>query len=170
MTDNASIRYLLDRIAIQDVIATYGLGQDLHQGQDEDQTLMTQWSQVFSPDAVIDASEVGQSAAITLADYVDFMRGRDRKGTEGLGKLFSRWQHREGHAVVTLYGDRATAVSPFLHLHETRDGQANVIHTGLWHDQLRRRPEGWRIVHRRLSNGFFNTLARIEDPSGLLER
>ncbi|MFE0514385.1 nuclear transport factor 2 family protein [Streptomyces sp. NPDC058964] len=170
MTSETDVRYLLDRIAVQDVIARYGLGQDLHQGNNTDQDLMAQWAEVFSRDAVIDASDVGQSSEIGLADYIDFMRGTDRKGTAGLGKLFGLWQHREGYATVVVDGDRATATSPFFHTHETRDGRANVIHTGLWHDRLERRPEGWRIVHRRLENGFFHTFARIDNPGDLLER
>ncbi|SEC25076.1 SnoaL-like domain-containing protein [Streptomyces misionensis] len=170
MTSASDVLYVLDRIAIQDLIAKYGLGQDLHQGDNNDQDLTAQWSEVFSSDAVIDASDVGQGAEIGLADYIDFMRGADRKPTEGLGRLFGQWQHREGYATVTIDGDTATAISPFFHTHETRDGQANVIHTGLWHDRLERRAEGWRIVHRRLENGFFNTFARIPEPVELLER
>jgi hypothetical protein len=70
----------------------------------------------------------------------------------------------QGYATVTVDGDTATATSPFFHTHETRDGSANVIHTGLWHDRLERRAEGWRIVHRRLENVFFNTFPRIANP------
>ncbi|MGW9032005.1 nuclear transport factor 2 family protein [Streptomyces sp. NPDC055722] len=167
---DTAIRYLMDRIAIQDVIARYGIGQDLHQGDNADQDLMAQWAEVFSADAVIDASDVGQSAEIRLPDYLNFMRGARREGTDGLGRLFGRWQHREGYATVVIDGDHATATSPFFHTHETRDGNANVVHTGLWHDRLERLPEGWRIVHRRLENGFFHTFARISNPADLLER
>ncbi len=109
---------------------------------------------------MIDASDVGQGAEIGLADYIDFMRGADRKPTEGLGRLFGQWQHREGYATVTIDGDTATAISPFFHTHETRDGQANVIHTGLWHDRLERRAEaggsftaGWRTASSTPSRG-----------------
>ena len=158
------IQYLLDRVEIQDVISKYGLGQDLHQGDNSDQDMMAQWGDVFSRDVLIDASAVGLSNEISLQEYVDFMRGKDPKPTEGLGKLFKLWQHREGYATVTLTGNTATAISPFLHLHETRDGLANVIHAGLWHDKLERCEEGWRIVHRRLENGFFHAFQRIETP------
>jgi hypothetical protein len=167
MTLQSDIRYLLDRFAIQDVIAGYGLGQDLHQGDNKDQNMLAQWAEVFAPDAVIDASDVGLSAGTGLAEYVDFMRGKDRRGDQGLGRLFVLWQHREGYATVTVDGDTATAISPFFHTHQTRDGDANVIHTGLWHDRLERRTEGWRIVHRYLENGFFNTFPRIANPHDL---
>ncbi|MFF4653055.1 nuclear transport factor 2 family protein [Streptomyces sp. NPDC001380] len=166
----SDVRYLLDRFAIQDVIAKYGLGQDLHQGDDADQDMLTQWAEVFAPDAVIDASDVGLSAEIGLEEFVDFMRGEGRRPDQGLGRLFGLWQHREGYAVVTIDDDAATAVSPFFHTHETRDGKANVIHTGLWHDRLERRAEGWRIVHRRLEDGFFHTFARISNPQDLIEK
>jgi hypothetical protein len=167
MTLQSDVRYALDRFAIQDVIARYGLGQDVHQGDNEDQNMLAQWAEVFTPDAVIDASDVGLSAETGLAEFVDFMRGKDRKGDQGLGRLFGRWQHREGYATVTVDGNTATAVSPFFHTHETRDGNANVIHTGLWHDRLERRAEGWRIVHRRLEDVFFNTFPRIANPDDL---
>jgi hypothetical protein len=126
--------------------------------------MMAEWAHVFSEDAVIDASSVGLSNKTSLQDYLDFMRGKEPKPTEGLGKLFKLWQHREGYATVTIEGNSATAVSPFFHMHETRDGNANVFHTGLWHDRLDRRAEGWRIIHRRVESGFFHAFQRIETP------
>jgi hypothetical protein len=45
MTIEADLRYAPDRIAIRDVIAKYGLGQDLHQPDDADQNILEQWSQ-----------------------------------------------------------------------------------------------------------------------------
>ena len=159
-----NVQYLMDRIAIQDIIAKYGLGQDLHQGNNPDQNMMAQWSEVFSDDATIDASEVGLSADINLPNYLNFMRGDERIPTDGLGKHFVLWQHREGYAVVNIDGDSATATSPFFHLHETRDGSANLIHTGLWHDTFERRENGWRITHRRIENGFFHCFERLPTP------
>jgi hypothetical protein len=93
--------------------------------------MLTQWSEVFAPDAVIDASDVGLDAELGLEEFVDFMRGKDRKSDQGLGRLFGLWQHREGSATITVDGDTATAISPFFHTHETRDAKANVIRTGL---------------------------------------
>lgn len=49
MTVDSDVRYVLDRFAIQDVIAGYGLGQDLHQGDNEDQDMLAQWARVFTP-------------------------------------------------------------------------------------------------------------------------
>lgn len=114
---------------------------------------------------MIDVCDAGLSAETGLAEFVDFMRGKYRD--QGLDRQFGLWQHREGYATVTVDGDTATAISPFFHTHQTRDGNANVIHAGLWHDRLERRAEGWRIVHRRLENGFFNTFLRIANPHDL---
>jgi hypothetical protein len=159
-----NVQYLMDRIEIQDLIGKYGLGQDLHQGNNPDQDMMKEWGEVFSENATIDASDVGLEAKINMSDYLDFMRGKDRLPTEGLGEKFALWQHREGYAVVEIDKDTATAISPFFHLHETRDGAANLIHTGLWHDKLERKEQGWRIVHRRVENGFFHCFERIPTP------
>ena len=38
--------------AVEDVIANYGLGQDLLQGDNEDQNMLAQWAEVFAPNGV----------------------------------------------------------------------------------------------------------------------
>jgi hypothetical protein len=164
MSTERDLRYVLDRFAIQDLIAVYGLGQDLHQaGQDND--VLAQWAEVFAPDAVIDTSAVGGPSAMTLSEYAHMLRGPGLDGTRGMPVPFDAWQHREGYASVGIDGDTATAVSPFLHLHQTRDGAANLLHAGMWHDRLARLPQGWRITHRRLQDLFFNTFPRVENPT-----
>ncbi|MCU1494201.1 MAG: hypothetical protein JWO62_1965 [Acidimicrobiaceae bacterium] len=163
MTLEIDVRYLLDRLAIQDLIAKYGMGQDLHQA-DDDQDVLQQWLEIFAPDAVLDASAVGGPAAMTLQEYAELLRGPNLDGQKGMPVHFDAWQHREGYATVTIEGDTATAVSPFLHLHEARDGGSNLVHAGMWRDTLKRLPQGWRISHRRLQDLFFNTFARVENP------
>jgi hypothetical protein len=61
---------------------------------------------------VIDASGVGLSAEIGLAEFADFTRGKDRKGDQGLGRLFGLAAPR-GLCGVTVDNDTATAVSPW---------------------------------------------------------
>jgi hypothetical protein len=169
MSFDTEVRYLLDRMEIQDLIATYGLGQDLHQPPDENQDILEEWSRVFAPDAVIDTSAGGGPGSMNLESLAELMRGRGLKGgTNGLGAVFSKWQHREGHAVVTLSGDTATALTPFLHLHEVRADGSQLIHSGTWIDRLERRPEGWRIVHRGMRHAFFQRFATIPLPEKML--
>lgn len=168
MTIESDVRYLLDRLAIQDLIATYGLGQDLHEPDDLNQNIMEEWSRVFAPDAVIDTSAVGGDAQVSLSDYAEMMRGKNLTGEAGLGLVFSKWQHREGHAIVTIDGDLATATTPFLHLHEVREDGSQLIHAGTWLDRLERRPEGWRIVHRAMRHAFFQRFATTPLPDKML--
>jgi SnoaL-like domain len=164
MTTDSDLQYVLDRFAIQDLIGKYGLGQDLHQAG-RDQNVLEQWSEIFAPDAVVDASAVGGPEALSLLQYAELLRGPGLDGSAGMPAHFDAWQHREGYATVEINGDTATAISPFLHLHQARDGGSNLIHAGLWHDRLARLPQGWRITHRRLEDLFFNTFPRIENPA-----
>ena len=163
MTTTRDLQYVLDRLEIQDLLAAYGLGHDLHQAS-QDNNVLAQWRDVFTPDAVIDASAVGASSSLTLVEYAELLRGPGLDGSAGMPAHFDRWQHREGWGTVTIDGDTATAISPFLHLHQLTDGSSNLIHAGLWHDQLRRLPQGWRITHRRLQDLYFNNLPRVENP------
>ena len=163
MSTEANIRYLMDRFEIQDQIALYGLGQDLHQPDSGDNDVLAQWSQVFAPDAVIDCTDVGMGT-FTLQQYAELMRGPGLKGG-GLDGPFKVWQHIEGHATVTITGDTATSIAPHLHMHGTRDDKANTFAVGYWHDTWQRRAEGWRIVNRRVQQLYFHTFPLTPNPS-----
>jgi hypothetical protein len=54
-----TIRYLLDRVEIQDKIVLYGLGQDLHQPDASDKNILERWNDLFLSDAVIEICEHG---------------------------------------------------------------------------------------------------------------
>ena len=148
------VQYVLDRIEIQDLIARYGLGQDLHEDGDND--VLEQWSEVFAPDGTVDYSSTGVSQLDGLGyrELVDFMR---RPGGSMGGLL--RWQHFQGWSTVSIDGDRATARTPHIHTHKGEtDGRAwNLIQTGMFVDDLQRRPEGWRIAHRSLEILWMDT-------------
>ncbi len=109
---DAKLQYLLDRVEIQDLVTRYGLGQDLHQDGDND--VMSQWADVFTPDATLDYSAAGAPPALPQ-EVVDVMRGPS--GSMGALK---RWQHLEGVATVAIDGDRATARTPHIHTHQER--------------------------------------------------
>lgn len=157
------VRYLLDRLEIQDKIVLYGLGQDLHQPGDPDQNTLEQWGELFAPGAEIDCTGVGHKV-YTLQEYVELMRGPGLAGG-GLDVPFHVWQHIEGHATVTIDGDTATSMAPHLHTHGVRDGGGNTFAVGYWHDRWERRPEGWRIVHRRLQQLYFHTFPLAPNPN-----
>lgn len=156
MSLESKVQYLLDRLEIQDLIARYGLGQDFQHTSDD---MMTQWSKVFAPDAIIDYSDVGFPSPLQPRELAELMRtGADG----GMTKTFTQWQHLEMHAVVTIDGDKASSISPHLHTHEKRcaDKPGNILAAGYFYDDLERRPEGWRIVRRRLKQLYVHDMPR----------
>ena len=163
----ADVRYLLDRLEIQDVLTRYGLGQDTHQAGDND--VLEQWDEVFAPDATVDYSVAGgPEAGVSYRALAEFMRGAGLAGGGSMSVL-RNWQHLEGVATVTIDGDRATARTPHLHTHKGRyDGTDgwNVVEAGIFHDELERRSEGWRITHRRLEIHYVDTFVTQAGPFG----
>jgi hypothetical protein len=157
--DVTTVQYLLDRLQIQDLVARYGLGQDLHIDGDND--VMEEWKDVFSTDATLDYSAAGAPSPITPETIVEVMRGPGGSMT-----ALKRWQHFEGVAVVEIDGDTATARSPHIHTHQGEtDGQGwNLIQTGYFVDRLERTAEGWRIVDRTLEIQWMDTFATIPNP------
>lgn len=159
MSLESDVRYLLDRIEIQDKIALYGLGQDFHQPSDSNKNILEQWSQLFTPDATIDVTSLGLKV-FNLKEYTELMRGKDLKGG-GLEVRFKAWQHIEGHGAVTIDGDTAKSVALHFHTHEAREEKANLIDAGYWHDEWVRTPDGWRIKKRRHQSLYTNTYAVV---------
>jgi hypothetical protein len=94
------------------------------------------------------------TTAPTAAASVDVMRGPG-----GSMSTIRNWQHVEGSPTVEIDTDTATARTPHLHTHkgETDGAGWNLIQTGFFVDTLARRPEGWRIVHRRLEILWLDT-------------
>ena len=164
-TVDQHIRYLLDRVEIQDKVALYGLGQDLHQPDAADKNILEQWNELFTPDARIDVTSLGLKV-FTLVEYAELMRGEGLKGG-GLEKPFRAWQHLEGHATVKIDGDTATSLALHHHTHETRDGGANLLDAGYWHDDWVRTGEGWRIRLRRHQSLYTNTFSVVPGPDFL---
>jgi hypothetical protein len=147
------VRYLEDRLEIQDLVMRYALGQDLHENGDN--AVLQQWDEVFSPDGTVDYSVTGAPLdGVGYRELADFMRrpGGSMSGLEN-------WQHFQAFATVTIDGDSATARTPHIHTHKgsTNGNGWNLIQTGFFLDQLERRPRGWRITHRRLEILWMDT-------------
>jgi hypothetical protein len=159
------VRYLLDRAEIQEKISLYGLGQDLHQAGAANKNILDEWNELFTPDATIDVSAAGFKV-FPLREYAELMRGKDLKGG-GLEVNYKAWQHIEGLTRLTVDGDTAHSLSFYFHTHEARDGNANLIDTGYWHDDWVRTPRGWRVKNRRHQALYMNTYAVIQGPDVL---
>ena len=158
-TDETSVRYLLDRLEIQDLVARYALGQDLH--IDGDNAVLDEWKHIFTADAKLDYSVAGAPTSISPEQIVEIMRGPNGSMTP-----LKRWQHFEGVAVVEIDGDTATARTPHIHTHkgETNGQGWNLIQTGFFVDRLQRGANGWRIAERALEILWMDTFATIPNP------
>lgn len=151
MTSDAQVQYLLDRLAIQDVLATYALGQDDFQGNQYEGTQET-WSRVFTDDGECDYSEGGCPRA-HWRDMLAWMRGTPAKPGVMTG-VFGNWQHMLGLPLVTIDGDSAHARHDLLATHTTIDGTDGGYHyydACTFNDDFVRTPAGWRIKLRVLT-------------------
>lgn len=150
MPNETDLQYLLDRLAIQDVIATYAAGQDDFQGNQYEGTLET-WSNVFTDDAEIDYS-AGGCPRCPWRDMLSWMRGTpENPGV--MTETFGNWQHMLGLPLVTIDGDTATARHDLLATHTTiddTDGGYHFYDACTFTDTFVRTPEGWRIKFRML--------------------
>ncbi|OLT16476.1 hypothetical protein BJF78_14555 [Pseudonocardia sp. CNS-139] len=177
MSIASDVRYLLDRLEIQDVVQRYGVGQDAHQpgaaGAAWDNNVLEQWDDVFTPDATVDYGVAGDPGP--AAPYRELAEKHRGPGLQGGGTMsvLANWQHFEAVPTVTIDGDTAVARTSHLHTHRGRaegpDGW-NVVEAGTFHDDLVRTPEGWRIRHRRLEIHYvdvFLTRAGLFAKDGL---
>jgi hypothetical protein len=151
MTHDDKIQYLLDRFDIQDVLALYARGQDDHQGQADG--ILDDWNRVFTADAMVDYTEAGPPFGIfSHTELAAVMRGlADSPGL--MSGSFHKWQHMQGLPTVEIRGDTAKAKTDLLATHVGRTHAATPWHlfdAAIFHDDLVRTPDGWRIAYRRL--------------------
>jgi len=128
-----TLQEISDRIEIQDLIARYA-----HAIDDQDWDAL---DAVFTPDAVIDYTEVGGPRGL----YPEIKRYL----AEALPR-FRPYQHLSATTRLQIDGDRAQAktilFNPMTIEHE---GESRMFFVGLWYrDDLVRTPEGWRIARR----------------------
>lgn len=164
------LRYLLDRIEIQDVILRYAIGQDSHQG--DDGNILEQWDEVFTPDAVVDFTQSGLIKG-SYKDLAKVMRGiSEQPGF--MPTTFTNWQHLLGVPTVHIHGDTATARTDLLATHTGKPINGHYWHLfsgDTFYDELVRTDRGWRIQFRRLEVHYvesMETLPRHEDAVNVL--
>src|SRR5258707_1490241 len=101
--------------------------------------------------ATFDARDAQAYAGLFTEDGVVVQGGRDIIGRERLARLVERSpasaaRHYPETPTVDVAGETATASSRFRY----DTGQGRSL-TGDYEDELRRTPEGWRIVRRGIS-------------------
>ena len=122
---------LADRLAIQDLLCRYARGID--------RCDLAVLGAVWWPQATVDYGSGVSDAAEWSANVIG-----------ALGAM-RRTQHFLGNMVIELDGDRATAETYCRAYHEV-DGEARPEEMevgGRYLDQLEKRSDEWRIVHRR---------------------
>lgn len=147
------LQYLLDRLAIQDMLTAYCSAID--------QRDFAALDRVFTPDAWIDYTAMGGPAG----SYPEIRKllvkalAPDR---------YEAFQHMIGNLEVVLDGDRATGRIMCLNpmAFPRGEGPEPVIgFHGLWYvDEYRRTAEGWRIVSRREDKCFSHNIPADRKP------
>lgn len=143
-----TLQQLSDRAEIQDVITRYAYAIDDRNWDDLDH--------VFTPDAIIDYSEVG--GPIGTLDETKAFLGQSMTN-------FPAYQHLSTTSEIIISGDTARArtilFNPMVMNHE---GAERVFFIGLWYrDELVRTAQGWRIQHRREQKSW-----AYNQPDGML--
>lgn len=143
-----SLQEMSDRLEIQELFTLYA-----HAIDDRDYAL---FDSVFSPDAVIDYSEVGGAKLPR-----DEMKGWLKDAM----KDYPTFQHLSATSRIQIDGDTAKSrtilFNPMVMTHE---GEERVFFVGLWYnDTLARTADGWRITSRREEKSW-----NYNAPTGLM--
>lgn len=129
-----SLQEISDRLEIQDLITRYVYAID-----ERDYDAL---DRVFTPDAVIDYTELGGAKGT---------REETKRYLADAMPAFPAFQHLSANTKLEIDGDSARAktilFNPMMMNHE---GQQRMFFVGLWYvDELVRTADGWRIRHRR---------------------
>lgn len=120
-----------DELAIRTLTSRYNHAID--EGRIDD------WVATFVPDGVFESSALGRSSG----------EAELRKFCEGYVAAFTG-RHCTSDYVIEVNGDDARQRC-YLTLVDNGSGQARVAVTAVYDDVLRRTPEGWRFVHRKVT-------------------
>jgi SnoaL-like domain len=142
-----SLQEISDRLEIQELLIRYSHCVDTHDWDG--------WETVFTPDAVIDYTEMGGPRGSVK---------ETRAFLESTMPMFSSTQHMLGNTVLEFDGDEARARTichnPMV---LDREGKPHLFVCGLWYrDLLVRTPDGWRIKDRYEERSYIDNL-----PPGL---
>jgi 3-phenylpropionate/cinnamic acid dioxygenase small subunit len=123
-----------DRCEVKDTVLRYATALD-----QRDWALL---GTCFTTDVVADYHVPRGDALRSSSDLVDFLRS-------GVAHLDAT-AHYISNVVVSIVGNTATANSyvQAQHIRRGTPGGSKFLVAGIYHDQLRRADDGWRIAHR----------------------
>ena len=139
-----TLQEISDRLEIQDLMVAYSHAVDTRDWDAFDD--------VFTPDAIIDYTEMGGTRGGVTATK-DFLRMAMPH--------FSSFQHMVATSKVTIDGDtaegRTICHNPMVI--DKGNGETHVFFCGLWYrDRFVRTPAGWRIKERYEEKSYFHNV------------
>ena len=134
---------LEDKRAIQEVIAQYSYTYDAQDAEG--------FAALFTEDAVWELFAAGATqAAIRLESRAAIQAWAMRRLHERSGRFTSR-HYQSSTVFETLTAGLARTRTMVLVTHQdVTEAVPRLTASGVYHDQWRKTPEGWRLVHRRL--------------------
>jgi ketosteroid isomerase-like protein len=124
---------IADRLAICDVMIKYATSVDALD--------MDRYATCFTDDVVV--TGFGDATFNGLAEYMPWVTAARNR--------FGRTQHLLGNQVVVQNGDEATLRTYVQATHVAlNDEDTLIILWGVYHDQLVRTADGWKITHHHL--------------------
>lgn len=132
-----------DILAIQQAITNYSYTFDSGNAEG--------WANIFTGDGVWEFYGIGENSPSTKLDGYEALRQfaeqRYRDRPEGVRS----YHHQSGILFDELTSDTArTRVMLVLTVQSAGERTARVLTTGIYHDQWRKTPKGWRLEYRAL--------------------
>ena len=128
--DTATVQRIEDQFAIRELVARYNYAIDEERPEE--------WVATFVPDGTFESTALGKhtgsEALLAFAKgYIAAFTGR----------------HCTSDFTVQIDGDEATARCYLIAVNNA--GPPKILATAVYEDVLRRTPEGWRFVHRKVA-------------------
>ena len=137
--DELEIRNLLTRLA--------------HLAGEDD---LDEYGSLFTEDAVWEGPSgpgpFGGTFERVLNGRADILAGARERRAAGMQGRNANVRHVVTNTVVWLHGDTAKSKSFYLYLVNTHM-KPEVDRMGVYHDELRRTPDGWKMARRVIVNG-----------------
>jgi ketosteroid isomerase-like protein len=132
-----------DKLAIQEVIAQYSYTYDAQDAEG--------FAALFTEDAVWELFAADAThPAIRLASRAAIHAWAVRRLHERRGCFTSR-HYQSSTLFETLTAESARTRTMLLVTHQdVTEGAPRLTASGVYHDQWRKTPDGWRLIHRRL--------------------
>jgi len=134
---------LTDKLAIQEVIAQYSYAYDAQDAEG--------FAALFTEDAVWELLAAGSThPAIRLESRAAILAWAKQRLHERRGHFVSR-HHQSSTLFEALTAESARTRTMVLVTHQdVTEAVPRPVASGVYYDQWRKTPEGWRLVHRKL--------------------